>query len=114
MPRLQPKRGEVVYLLPLHTMYVNFIVRALRVLGTASKMSVFGVILVRISHIRDEYGETLRIFVYPVRIRKNTDQNNSEYGHFLRSDALTVLRHHRLVTMRKLLGFGNQANFINP
>ena len=35
-------------------------------------MSVFGVILVR-------------IFPYSVRMRKNTDQNNSEYGHFLRS-----------------------------
>ena len=23
---------------------------------------------------------------YSVRMRKNTDQNNSEYGHFLRSD----------------------------
>ena len=25
---------------------------------------------------------------YSVRMRKNTDQNNSEYGHFLRSDSL--------------------------
>ena len=27
----------------------------------------------------------MRISPYPVRIRENKDQNNSEYGHFLRS-----------------------------
>ena len=32
------------------------------------------------------YGEILRISPYSVRIRENTDQNNSEYGHFSRSD----------------------------
>ena len=26
--------------------------------------------------------------LYSVRMRENTDQNNSEYGHFLRSDKL--------------------------
>ena len=40
---------------------------------TAWKMPVFGVILVL-------------IFPYSVRMRENTDQNNPEYGHFLRSD----------------------------
>ena len=35
-------------------------------------MFVFGVILVH-------------IFPYSVRMRENADQNNSEYGHFLRS-----------------------------
>ena len=42
------------------------------------------------SRIRIEYGEILsvfavflvRIFFYLVRIRKNTDQKNSKYGHF--------------------------------
>ena len=34
--------------------------------------------------IRTEYGEILRISPYSVRMRKNMDQNNSEYGHFLR------------------------------
>ena len=29
-----------------------------------------------------EYGEILRISPYSVRMRENTDQNNSEYGHF--------------------------------
>ena len=33
------------------------------------------------SRIRTEYGEILRM-------RENTDQNNSEYGHFLRSDSV--------------------------
>ena len=35
-----------------------------------------------------EYGEILRISLYSVRMRGNTDQNNSEYGHFLRRDML--------------------------
>ena len=29
--------------------------------------------------------EVLRISRYSVRIRENTDQNNSKYGHFLRN-----------------------------
>ena len=37
------------------------------------------------SRIRTEYGEILRISPYSVRMRENADQNNSEYGHFLRS-----------------------------
>ena len=37
------------------------------------------------SRIRTEYGEILRISPYSVRMRENTDQNNSEYGHFLHS-----------------------------
>ena len=36
--------------------------------------------------IRTEYGEMLRISPYLVRMHENTDKNNSEYGHFLRSD----------------------------
>ena len=35
--------------------------------------------------IRTEYGEMLRISPYSLRMPKNTDQNNSEYGHFLSS-----------------------------
>ena len=35
------------------------------------------------SRIRTEYGE--RISPYSVRMQENEDQNNSEYGHFLRS-----------------------------
>ena len=37
------------------------------------------------SHIWTEYGEILRISPYSARMRENTDQNHSEYGHFLRS-----------------------------
>ena len=36
------------------------------------------------SRIRTEYGKILRISPYSVRLQENTDQNNSEYGHFLR------------------------------
>ena len=41
------------------------------------------------SHIRTEYKEILRISPYPVQVRENTDQKNSEYGHFSRSESMT-------------------------
>ena len=41
------------------------------------------------SRIRTEYGEILRISPYSVRIRENTDQSNSKYGYFLRSDSFS-------------------------
>ena len=53
---------------------------------TAQKVSVLGVILVRIFPHLDWMRE------YSVRIRENTDQNNSEYGHFLHSESLTCLK----------------------
>ena len=37
------------------------------------------------SRIRTEYGEIQSISPYSVRVRENTDQNNSEYEHFLYS-----------------------------
>ena len=37
------------------------------------------------SRNRTEYGDILHISPYSVQIRENTDQNNSKYGHFLRS-----------------------------
>ena len=37
------------------------------------------------SRIRTEYGEIQSIFPYSVRMRKNSDQKNSECGHFSRS-----------------------------
>ena len=36
--------------------------------------------------IRTEYGEIRSISPYSVQMRGNTDEKNSEYGHFLRSD----------------------------
>ena len=50
--------------------------------GTAWKMSEFGVFLVRIFPHSDWI---LCISPYSIRMRENTDQNNSEYEHFLRS-----------------------------
>ena len=35
--------------------------------------------------IRTKYGEIRIISPYSVRMRENADQNNSRYGHFLRS-----------------------------
>ena len=37
------------------------------------------------SRIQTEYGEIRSISPYSVRVRENTDQKNSEYGHFSRS-----------------------------
>ena len=37
------------------------------------------------SHLRIEYGEIRSIAPYLVRMRENTDQKNSECGHFSRS-----------------------------
>ena len=37
------------------------------------------------SRIWTEYGEIRIIFLYSNRMREDTDQNNSEYGNFLRS-----------------------------
>ena len=37
------------------------------------------------SRIRTQYREIPLISPFSVRMRENTDQNNSEYGHFLRS-----------------------------
>ena len=50
---------------------------------TSWKLSVFWVILVRIFLHSDRI---LRISPYSVRMRENRDQNNSEYGRFLRSE----------------------------
>ena len=38
------------------------------------------------SHIRTGYGEIQSICPYSVRMRENTDKNNSEWGHILRSE----------------------------
>ena len=54
----------------------------LNILITALKVSVFGVILVRIFPYSDWI---LHISPYSVQMRENSDQNNSEYGHFLSS-----------------------------
>ena len=50
------------------------------------------------SRIWTEYGEILRISPYSVRMRENADQNNSEYGHFLRNDNL---KHQELLFVLK-------------
>ena len=38
--------------------------------------------------IRTEYEEIVRITLYSVRMQENTDQKNSEYGHFSRSEKI--------------------------
>ena len=39
--------------------------------------------------IQSEYGEICSISPYSFRMRENTDQKNSEYGHFSRSEYLS-------------------------
>ena len=56
-------------------------------------MSVFGVILARIFCIRTECKET----------RENTDQNNSEYWHFLRSENWHSLSHEQYFSTHSFL-----------
>ena len=46
----------------------------------------------------------LRISPYSVRIWENKDQNNSEYGHFLRSELQQFLFEKRCVLNVKALG----------
>ena len=47
------------------------------------------------SCIRTEYGEIRSLSPYSVQMWENTDQKNSEYGHFSRSVKLdTLLRRH--------------------
>ena len=43
------------------------------------------------SSIRTKYGEIRSIFTYSVQRRENVDKNNSEYGHFSRSDRYVAL-----------------------
>ena len=50
---------------------------------------VFGVILGR---IQTAYKEILHISPYSVRMREKADQNNSEYGQFLRSVSVSISR----------------------
>ena len=42
------------------------------------------------SSIWTEYGELRNISPYSVRMPENTDQNNTEYGHFLRSGFFSI------------------------
>ena len=59
---------------------------------TTWKVSVLGDFWSLFSHIRTQYGDLLRKSPYSVWMRENTDQKNSEYGHFLRSARLVNFR----------------------
>ena len=52
---------------------------------TSRKVSLSGVFWTVFFRIQTEYGEILRVSQYSVRMRENTDQKNSKYGHFSRS-----------------------------
>ena len=67
----------------LNYISIHFIV----IICAAWKVSIFGVVLVRIFTHLDWYWEIRSISPYSIWICENRDQNNSEYGHFLRSAA---------------------------
>ena len=68
----------------------NNISKSLSIIVTMWKVSVFGVILVRIFLLSDWIREILRTSLYSVRMWENADQNNFEYGHYLRNMWLTI------------------------
>ena len=49
------------------------------------------------SRIRTEYEEIRSISPYSVRVGENTDQNNSENGHFSRSDVPFIKHNHEAI-----------------
>ena len=51
------------------------------------------------SHIWTEYGEIHHISPFSVRMRENTNQKNSEYGHFSRIVILGTMRKQTFVTI---------------
>ena len=62
------------------------------------------------SHSRTEYEDIQSISPYSVRMREEMDQNNSKYGHFLRSGCYAyddsieeVVSHSRLLLGRRVL-----------
>ena len=79
-------QGALLLRLFLHLRFAYKIFEFTWLPNIAWKVSVFGVILVHIfSHSDWIRRDTLEISPYLVRMRENTDQNNSYYKHFLRS-----------------------------
>ena len=70
--------------LSVHT----YIYKPLQTLTLRKKCPYSKLLWSAFSRIRNEYGEILRIPPYSVQMPKNTDQNNSEYGHFSHSVSL--------------------------
>ena len=54
------------------------------------------------SSIRSKYGEIRSISPYSVRMRENTDQKNSEYGHFSRSEILNNMNERKQIFNNKI------------
>ena len=62
--------------------------QVLKLMMTSKKCPYSKLLWSVFSRIRTEHGEIQSVFPYSVRIRENTDQNNSEYGHFSCSDVI--------------------------
>ena len=69
------------------------------------------------SRIWTEYVETQSISTYSVGMRENTDQNNSEYEHFSRSEILYIMKsiNHKFNRIKGLRGkrFKNTKYLLN-
>ena len=78
----------------------EFMIKSAKVISDkALKVSVFGIILVRIfSHLDWMRRDTEYLSVFSPNAG-NTDQNNSEYGFFLRSERLSIL--HEMLQQQK-------------
>ena len=87
-------------------------------------MPVFGVILVRIfphsDCIQSECGKMLSISPNSAQMQENADQNNSEYGHFLRSvhfllinALLKILAHSKTIKSAKNLSAVGENDFFS-
>ena len=64
---------------------MEFFWKKMTVNNTVLKMSVFGVALVRIFPHSDWIRRDREYISVSIQMQENTDQNNSEYGHALRS-----------------------------
>ena len=74
-------RGQLFIKLQLESIQFNQ-----KVITTAWKCSHSEFFCSVFSQIRTKYREIRSISPYSVRVRRNTDQKNSEYGHFTNSD----------------------------
>ena len=63
--------------------------------------------------IRTECGQILRIPPYSVRMQEKTDQKNSKYGHFLRSEFQITMRLNQTKTGHAEKGFKSFAGYLN-
>ena len=65
------------------------------------------------SHIRTECGKIFRIYPYLVRMRENTDQKNSEYGHSSCSENRSDSNVEHMLAEKDSVRFFNKSRYFN-